>query len=215
MRPFPRALLATLVVSVVLVGWVLVAPATVADRIASVVFNPWFPAILLGLYVVRPFFAWPITAVSVIVGYRYGVWIGLPVALLGAAFTSLIPYTIARYLRTDVGWLGRLTDGSERFFTTTGHLRGVIAARLAPTPAEVVSGAAGIANVSVPAFVVGTIIGELPWTIAAVFVGSTLHDVSFSASILDSRLLIVGVVGALLVLARPTYRYVIRINRSE
>lgn len=207
MRPLHRAIGATLLAGGALSVWVALSPNAVLDQAQRLLFSPWFPAVLVGLYLVRPFLAWPITALSVVVGYRYGIVVGLPLALLGAAGTSLIPYVAARYLRPEAGLLGRVTGGTERFFSATGHLRGVIAARLAPTPAEVISAAAGMARVSVPAFVVGTIVGELPWTIAAVVLGSSMHRLSLNASVIDPNLVIVGIVGALLVLAGPAYRY--------
>lgn len=207
MRPLHRAIGASLVLGGALTVWVVLSPNAILDQVQRFLFSPWFPALLVGLYLVRPFLAWPITALSVLVGYRYGVVVGLPLALFGAAGTSLIPYSVARYLRPEAGLLGRVTGGSERFFSATGHLRGVVAARLAPTPAEVISAAAGMARVSVPAFVVGTIVGELPWTIAAVVLGSSMHQLSLTASVIDPNVLIVGIIGALLILAGPAYQY--------
>lgn len=196
---------------------VLFSPATVVERIQDVLLSPWFPVLLVGLYLVRPLVAWPITALSVIVGYRYGVFVGVPVALVGAVATSLIPFAAARYLRTDTGILGHVEAESERFFTATGDLRGVIAARLAPTPAEAISGAAGMANVSVGAFMLGTAVGELPWTIAAVVAGSSMHRLSLVEAgnrALDPWLVLGGIIAALLLLAGPAYRHTRRGRRE-
>ncbi|MFC7046628.1 TVP38/TMEM64 family protein [Halobacteriaceae archaeon GCM10025711] len=196
--------LATLVAA----GLVL-SPDEMFARLHGVLASPWFPAVLVGLYLLRPLLAWPITLLSVLVGYQYGFAVGVPLALAGAVATSLIPYAVARRVRSDAGLVGRATAGSERFFDATGDFRGVVAARLVPTPAEAISAAAGVAGVSLPAFVVGTAVGELPWTVAAVAAGSSMETFAPAVvEVVDSRLVLVGGVVAVVLLARPVYRYV-------
>lgn len=214
MSPLRRALLAAVSLGGLAGLAALLAPGAVVEVARSTLFSPYFPVVLLGLYAVRPLLAWPITALSVVVGFRYGVAIGLPVALAGAVATSLIPYAAARYLRTDAGLLGRVSAGSERFFGATGDLRGVVAARLAPTPAEVISAAAGIARVSVPAFVLGTAIGELPWTLAAVVAGDSMRRLAMDGVGVDPGLVVAGLLVAGLLLAGPAYRH-LRARRGE
>lgn len=207
MRPSRRGVLAA-AVAVVLIGvGLLVSPAALVDRLRILLFSPWFPLVLVGLYLLRPALAWPITALSVLVGYRYGLALGLPIALAGAVGTSLITYVVARHLRTDVGWIGRVTAGSERFFSAAGGLRGVIAARLAPTPAEAISAAAGVARVPVATFVAGTLVGELPWTVAAVVAGHSMRGLSLGDAAPDPWLVLGLALVAALVLAGPAYRY--------
>lgn len=210
MRPSRRGVLAAAVAAALLAVGLLVSPGALVEWLGGLLFSPWFPLVLVGLYLVRPALAWPITALSVLVGYRYGLVLGLPVALVGVVATSLLPYAAARHLRTDAGWIGRATRGSERFFSAAGDLRGVIAARLAPTPAEAISVASGVARVPVWAFVVGTLIGELPWTLAAVFAGHSMRRLSLADATPDPGLVVGGAVVAALVLAGPAYRYVRR-----
>lgn len=208
MRPSRRGLLTATVAALLVALGFLVSPTAVVDRLGSLLSSPWFPLVLVGLYLVRPALAWPITALSVLVGYRYGLALGLPIALLGAVGTSLLPYAAARYLRTDAGWIGRAAEGSERFFSATGDLRGVTAARLAPTPAEAISAAAGVARVPVAAFVAGTLVGELPWTVAAVLAGASMGELGTGGPVVDPRLVLAGLLAAVLVLAGPAYRVV-------
>lgn len=190
-----------------LVAGLLRSPAATVDRLRTLLYLPLFPAILAGLYLLRPFVSWPITALSLLVGYRYGIAVGLPVALAGAVATSVIPYAAARYAATDRGLVGLAARGCDRYFAAVGDLRGVVAARLAPTPAEAISGAAGMAGVPVPAFVLGTALGELPWTVAAVVAGSVLPRLDAgSVVLLDPRFAVAGTVAAGLLLAGPAYR---------
>lgn len=201
-----RALLAAAVAGGLVAVGLLVSPAAVAAWLGGLLFSPWFPLLLAGLYLVRPALAWPISAISALVGFRYGFAVGLPVALLGAVGTSLLPYAVVRYLRSDTGWTGRATHGSEAYFRAAGDLRGVAAARLAPTPPEAISGAAGMARVPVPAFVAGTLVGELPWTVAAVLAGSSMRRLGAGGPVVDVRLVVAGLLLAALLLAGPARR---------
>ena len=203
-----RHAVAGVAVLIVLAASLLASPTAFLDRIRGLLFSPWFPVVLLGLYAVRPALAWPISVLSALVGFRYGLVVGLPTALVGVVATSLVPYAVARRLRPAgrEGAFGRAIDASDRFFATTGDLRGVLAARLAPVPADVISGAAGVAGVSVPAFVVGTAVGELPWTMAAVAAGTSMGRFAAEGVTFDPRLVVVGVFGAGLLLVGPVVR---------
>lgn len=210
-----RGLLGTAVLGSLVAAGLLFSPGTVLGRLGGLLYSPWFPAVLVGLYLLRPALAWPITAISALVGYRYGLVVGLPVALAGVVLTSLPAYVAARYVRSDRGWIGRATAGSERYFATAGDLRGVVAARLAPTPAEATSAAAGVAKVSLGAFVLGSIVGELPWTVAALVAGESMRRGSQGGSIADPWLVVAGLLGAALVLAGPAYRVARRRAAAE
>lgn len=209
MDPVRRALLAGAGLALLLGVGVVLSPERVLRAGRSALYGPWFPLLLVGLYVVRPFLAWPISVLSLLVGYRYGLVVGFPIAMVGVVATSLIPYAAARYFRAESGLLGHATDGSERFFDATGDLRGVVAARLAPVPAEVISSAAGFGRIRIRAFVVGTAIGETPWTAAAVFAGHSLERFALSGvDAVDLRLVVAGSIAGLLLLAGPVYRLV-------
>ncbi len=208
MYPTRRHLAAGMVVAGLLLLGLVLSPGDAVARLGVWLTSPWFPLVLIGLYLVRPLLAWPITALSVVVGYRYGVAVGLPVALVGAVGTSLLPYAFGRYYRDQAGQLAGLVAGSERFFDATGGLRGVIAVRLAPTPAEPVSIAAGTGRVRLPAFVAGTAIGELPWTVAAVAAGHSLARLSLDGvTAVAPWLFVAGLAAAAALLAGPAYRW--------
>lgn len=177
-----------------------------ADRVAA---DPLlFGALLAVIYLVRPFVAWPTTAVAVAAGYGYGVAVGVPVALAGAVFTSLPPFLAVRWFAGDRGWWCRLGDLGDRFFESTGQVRGVTAARLLPIPADAVTCTAAASGVSLPAFAVGTVFGELPWTVAAVVVGSSAERVAAGGLGGAGLPLVVATVAAAgLLLAGPAYQY--------
>jgi len=193
---------------IVLVASVLLSPERTLSRFRGVLFSPYFPVVLVGLWVVRPFLGWPMSLVAALVGYRYGVVLGIAIGLPGSVFTTLPTYFLAARARTDDGdgWLRRLADGGERYFDAAGDVRGVVAGRLAPTPGDSVSGAAGLAGVPLPAFLLGTAIGEVPWTVAAVVAGASLSEFAAGAVPTNPLFLAAGAAAAAVLLAGPAYR---------
>lgn len=185
---------------------VLVRPSYALDALRATVASPWFPLLLVGLYAVRPFLAWPISVLSALVGFKYGLLVGVPVALAGAVATSIPAFLAGRRAPREGGLLGRFGAGSTRYFGAAGDLRGVVAARLAPTPPEAISAAAGAGGVSYRDFAVGTLLGELPWVIAAVALGSSLDAFTVSGANVDPVFVAAGVLAALVLLAPAAYR---------
>lgn len=183
------------------------SPGTVLDPIEQVADRPLlFFAVVVGLYTVRPAVLWPTTLVAVVVGFGYGVSVGLPLALAGAVYTSIAPFYIARWLGRDAPGIARLQAAGEQFFDATGDFRGVVAGRLAPVPADAVTCAAAIAGVRFRTFVAGVLVGELPWTVGAVLVGASLSTLSAEGlGAFGTRLAIVTGIGAALLLAGPLY----------
>jgi uncharacterized membrane protein YdjX (TVP38/TMEM64 family) len=195
---------ATLVVVAVLAA-VTLSPATVAREVAALAGRPvLFGGLLFGAYLCRFLVAWPISVLSVLVGVALGPS-GIPVALAGAVVTCLPPYLLAGRIGETVGPLGTLGRHGKRYFTSTGTVRGVMAARLAPLPADPVSYTAGLAKVPVGPYVLGTVLGELPWVTAAVLVGASAEAVTTEG--LAPTALVVGAAAlAVLLLSGPAYR---------
>jgi uncharacterized membrane protein YdjX (TVP38/TMEM64 family) len=186
----------------------LVRPQAVLDVVRGLLDSRYFPLVLLGLYVVRPFLAWPITALAVLVGFKYGLVIGVPVAVLGGVVSTLIPYSAVRYFDFDAGVLGWAAEESDQFFEATGDLRGLLAARIAPVPAEATSLAAGAADVRPHVYVVGTVVGELPWAVAAVLIGHSMHQLTLADASYDPWLLVATTIAGLVLLVGPAIKLV-------
>lgn len=192
----------------VLTAAVVLSPGAVLGRLEALSARPaLFVAVLAGLYLVRPLVLWPISALSVVVGYVYGLAVGIPVALAGAVLTSLPPFVLARYVRTDAGLFGAVGQRGERLVEVTGAVRGIVVARLAPLPADPVAYAAGLSQLSLGTMLLGTALGELPWVVTAVLAGSSMRTLSVQG--LGAGLpLVVGATSlSLLVLAGPAYRH--------
>lgn len=161
---------------------------------------------LVGLYLVRPALAWPISALSILLGYLFGP-VAIPVALGGAVLTALPAYALARYLGHDAGLLARVGDAGSVVRKTTGDLRGIIAVRLAPLPTDPVSYAAGLAGVPLRPYVAGTALGEAPWVVATVLLGASMGQLTTVGVTGDPLLLVTTVaLAVLLALSGPAYR---------
>jgi uncharacterized membrane protein YdjX (TVP38/TMEM64 family) len=187
----------------VLVTAVAVAPATTLRRLAWLTADPLrFAVALFAVALFRPLVAWPTTLLAVAAGYGYGL-VGLPYALALITFTSVPPFVVARRLGRE-SWVA--TQG-ERLVHEAGDVRSVVASRLLPAPSDVVSVAAGVSGVSLPAFVLGTAVGELPWAVVGVLAGSSLGSLSTaSLAAVDLRLVVAAGLTAVLLLAGPAYR---------
>ncbi|WP_121822516.1 TVP38/TMEM64 family protein [Halostella salina] len=204
-----RTVAGAAVLGAVVAASLLSSPATAIDAAERAAADPLlFGVLLLGLYLVRPFLAWPTTLVAIVAGYGYGVAVGVPVALAGAVLTSMPPFLGVRWMAGGEGFWGRLGDAGDRFFGSTGHVRGVTAARLLPIPADAVTCTAAASGVSLPAFAVGTVFGELPWTVAAVLLGSSAESIAARGlGEVGLPLVAACLVAAAVLLAGPAYQY--------
>lgn len=197
---------------VVAAGALLTSPAWVLGRLAWLAADPIrFVVALLLLTLVRPFLAWPTTLLAVIVGYAWG-FAGLPVAIVLITLTSVPPYWVARRSRDG----GRFSEMGERAVAVAGGFRGVTASRLIPAPSDVVSVAAGLANVRLVPFLAGTAVGEIPWAVAGVVAGESVETVLTDGlgAVVDVELVLAALVAAALLLVGPVYR-TLRLERDR
>ncbi|MFB6170026.1 MAG: TVP38/TMEM64 family protein [Haloarculaceae archaeon] len=211
MTPTTRRQFVGIAVGVALVAAaaLLLSPAGVLRRLAAMRASPlFFAAGLAGLYLLRPAVAWPISALSLVVGFVYGP-VGYPLALAGAVVTTLPPYLLARRVGAS-GPIARLGESGGRFFAATGDFRGVVGARLAPLPTDPVSYGAGLSGVALLPYVCGTAAGEAPWVGAAVVAGASMGTLTVrGASTASLPLVVGGAALAALVLAGPAYRHLV------
>jgi uncharacterized membrane protein YdjX (TVP38/TMEM64 family) len=212
-----RAVVGVALVATVVVASLAVSPSAALSTLDAVAGDPVaFGVALLAVYLLRPLVAWPTTLVSVIVGYGYGVVLGVPVGLAGAVLTSMPAFAAGRYFGdggdNPLSWVApgeRFLDAARSYFDTTGGFRGVTAARLAPLPADAVTATAAMTGVSLPAFAAATVVGELPWTVAAVLVGGSLATLTTDGvGAVDVRLVAGLAIAAAVVAAGPLYRRV-------
>ncbi|EMA47079.1 TVP38/TMEM64 family protein [Halobiforma nitratireducens] len=102
-----RAAFGALVAGAIVLTGLVLSPGTIFGALESVTGDPYrFAVVVAALYLVRPALAWPTTPLAVVVGYGYGVALGVPVALAGVVVTVIPVFLAVRWL-ADGG-----TDGS-------------------------------------------------------------------------------------------------------
>ncbi|MXR21003.1 TVP38/TMEM64 family protein, partial [Halobacterium sp. PCN9] len=111
---------AGVLVAAVVVVAVVVRPDRALGVLRTALASPWSPAILVGLYAVRPLLGWPISLLSALVGFKYGVFVGVPVALAGAVGTSLLPYLAGRFAPQRRPPVRPVRGRSTRYFDAAG-----------------------------------------------------------------------------------------------
>ena len=160
-----RPIAGLLVLSGVLVAGVATSPSATFGTLEAVAADPYlFGLAVVGMYLFRPLFAWPTTPLAVVVGYGYGVALGVPVALAGVVLTVLPTFLAVRWFVGPTGdsrafgpILERACDVTTRYYETTGPVRGVIVSRLAPIPSDVSTAAAAVSDVDLRQLAVGTL----------------------------------------------------------
>jgi|AntDeeMinimDraft_4_1070355.scaffolds.fasta_scaffold00015_135 uncharacterized membrane protein YdjX (TVP38/TMEM64 family) len=218
MRFADRRLAVLSLLTIVPVAAVLTSKTAVLGAVETLAADPLlFGGAVVLLYLFRPLVLWPTTLVAVAVGYGFGIALGFPVALAGAVLTSVPAFYAGRWVAAgwNCGVVARLATAGSRFFDATGDFRGVVAGRLAPVPADAVSAAAGMGNVRLRVLAGGVLLGELPWTMAAVILGSSLHTISTAGlGGVGTRLGIITTLAAMVLLAGPAYEHLVESRRS-
>lgn len=187
---------------------VFLSPARVVGELEHLATHPLqFGLALAIVYLLRPFLFWPVSSIAVLLGYLYAPAVAIPIALVGAGLTGLPPFALARYADSDAGIFRVFAEPARDLVDAVGEVRGVIGGRLSPVPGDVVSYAAGLSDVSLAAFLIGTVIGEIPWALVAVVAGNSMRTLTVSGFRPDP-LVLLGIAGlAVLVLGRPLYRH--------
>ena len=152
--------------------------------------NPAAPLVFLVVHIFASLFFVPRTLLAVGAGLVFGMWWGVVWAALGSVCGSVAGFLAARYLRS--GFVGRawltkaagparlaaLIERAER-----GGWRGVALLRLVPIiPASLTNYALGLTRLRVGAYAFGTLIGQLPLTVAYADLGAAGGGAWFGAS---------------------------------
>ncbi len=130
----------------------------------------WGPALLLGLFLLRPLLLLPITLLNVFAGYLFGPVLGLAYGALATLLSSSLAYLLGRFLGAGsslpAAWVERLR---ERSFET------VLIGRLVFLPGDLINYASGLLRISFVAFLLATLLGGLPGLTISVFAGASVE----------------------------------------
>lgn len=154
------------------------------DEVAA---QPWAPAGVLALYLVRPLLLVPISVVNVAAGFVLGLLPGLAIALTGTLASASIGYGIGRGLGS-----AELARTLPERWSVLGLLRrnafaSVVGGGLMYLHADAVNLPAGLMRIRFGVFLAGIAIGNALTLSAAVLAGAsvegTLADATFAVDV--------------------------------
>lgn len=179
-RPLARLRLAgrALVVAAIAVGAVLVwrhrglfDPQAISRTIDA---QPLAPLVFLGAHVAASLLFLPRTVLAVAAGILFGTAWGLLWAALGSVLGAVAGFLVARYVNAGLfepetmPRFGRILQRVE-----AGGWRSVMALRLIPVvPHSLANYSLGLTRLGVGAYALGSLLGQLPMTLAYVDLGA-------------------------------------------
>jgi uncharacterized membrane protein YdjX (TVP38/TMEM64 family) len=146
-------------------------PLAIAAMISR---DPAAPLVFLGLHVAASLLFVPRTVLAVAAGLVFGMSWGVAWAAAGSVLGAVAGFLIARYLKSGVvdlegySGIGPILDRIRR-----GGWRSVAVLRLVPIiPHSLANYALGLTQIRLLPFAFGSLVGQLPMTIACVDLGA-------------------------------------------
>ncbi len=146
-------------------------PASIAAMIAA---QPAAPVVFLALHVAASLLFLPRTVLAMAAGLVFGMEWGLVWASIGSVLGAVAGFLVARYINAGMiepeamPRLGPMLRRAE-----AGGWRSIMALRLIPVlPHSLTNYALGLTEVSLGAYALGSLLGQLPMTVAYVDFGA-------------------------------------------
>jgi uncharacterized membrane protein YdjX (TVP38/TMEM64 family) len=155
------------------------------------------PLIILALCLVHSVVFYPAEIVDAAAGFVYGFPAGLALVMFGWLLNGLVCWVVGRHVARPVleSWLGANRFDRAEEMIERGGVTLLLSVRLIPVvPFSLVSYAAGAARVPLWRFCWTTLLGYLPITAIAVYLGTKLEGLHVTDP------LVLGSIGALLAL---------------
>lgn len=136
----------------------------------------WAPAAFVLLYTVRPLLFMPASVLTVTAGLVWGPMLGTAYTAAGATAGAWVAFFLARRLGRE--FVARRLRGRFAIIDRLAAEQGlsvILSLRLVPLfPFDAVSYAAGLTGVRTGPFVLATLVGALPGTLAYAYLGASL-----------------------------------------
>jgi uncharacterized membrane protein YdjX (TVP38/TMEM64 family) len=169
-----RVLLLMLLAAGVIAAWHYrdaLDPTTLTATIAR---YPTAPLVFLAAHIVASLLFIPRTVLGLVAGLVFGLWWGLVWAALGSVLGAIAGFLVARYINSgliDLENIPRL--GPFLLRAEEGGWRAVTMLRLIPViPHSLSNYALGLTRLSLANYALGSLLGQLPMTIAYVSFGA-------------------------------------------
>jgi uncharacterized membrane protein YdjX (TVP38/TMEM64 family) len=159
--------------------------------------NPLAPLAFLAIHVAASLFFVPRTLLALAAGVLFGMWWGVLWAALGSVAGAVAGFVAARYL--DAGFVDRIDGRRLRVLLDRvehGGWRMVAMLRLVPViPHSLTNYALGLTRLGIGAYALGSLLGQLPLTIAYADLGAAGGRALFGAADWPHRVLWPSLVG--------------------
>ncbi|TCI36284.1 TVP38/TMEM64 family protein [Exiguobacterium sp. SH4S7] len=181
-------------------------PSDVRDIVLS--FGWWGPLVFFLIYAIGPLVFLPTSVLSLGAGLAFGVWPGVLYILFGATAAAVTGYVMARLFGRSVLKVEKY-PWSEKLFAQMEE-RGflyVFVLRLIPLVSfDLLSYAGGIAKVRFKSFLLATVLGMIPGTLAYSFLGASLASGSVT-TIFIAALVFVSLLGVTYYFRNPVKKW--------
>lgn len=146
-------------------------PSSIKETIAN---YPAAPLVFLFAHLLASLLFIPRTVLAVAAGLLFGVWLGTLWAALGSVLGAVAGFWIARYVNGGLIELEKLPRlGPVLLKAESGGWRAVAALRLIPVvPHSLANYALGLTRLPVGSYALGSLLGQLPMTVAYVDFGA-------------------------------------------
>ena len=157
------------------------------------------PLIFILVYTLRPLIFFSATILSLAGGYLFGPVLGILFVILGSNAGASLAYVIGRFFGgDDLLQAGESDDGIIRRWLRPlreNSFETVLIMRFLFLPYDLVNYAAGLLKINYGAFLLATLLGSLPGTLAFTLAGASIEgDFTGGVPSLNPRVLIASVV---------------------
>jgi uncharacterized membrane protein YdjX (TVP38/TMEM64 family) len=202
------------VLVLVAVGMVLPHPGATTVRAWADSMGWWFPLVFLAVHTVATVFPIPRTMFTVLAGFLFGTALGIGIAMVASTAAAVIAFVGVRYLdrhhrstvldraRGHRAYAAIAARLRERGWLAVGSLR-----LIAAMPFSILNYAAALSPVRFVPYLIATVIGLLPGTVAVVVLGDALTGKSNPWQVvISAALLAIGVLGLVVDARMPVRR---------
>ncbi|HEY3918004.1 MAG TPA: VTT domain-containing protein [Stellaceae bacterium] len=169
-----RLMVLALIVAGMVAVWLKRAALDPIALTAAIAHYPAAPLVFLLVHIVASLLFVPRTMLGLVAGLVFGFWWGLVWAATGSVLGAIAGFLIARYVNNgmiDLESLPRLGSMLQR--AEAGGWRAVTMLRLIPViPHSFTNYALGLTRLSLGGYALGSLLGQLPMTVAYVSFGA-------------------------------------------
>ena len=154
-----------------------------AQRLVDEIDGVWWGLLAYAVaYLLRPLLLFPATVITVAAGLLFGPVVGVLIVIVAANASAMLAYSIGRLLagertaddqRSDADQAGLIARWGERM--RTNSFEAVFIMRLLFLPYDLVNYASGALRIRWTSFLLATVLGTLPGTIAFVLLGASIE----------------------------------------